>query len=163
MVQIIEHLSYEAVTETYDIDIFTDSQCKKDFSKAGKPLKRHIYHYVITDLKNERTFVQEFDMSSEVVGYAKHPKGFCIPTSVSNYNPDWAISFKEGSVKHVYFVAETKGSMSSMELKDIEKLMTKCARKFFGEINREINPENVKYDVVNCFGRLMEIVGSDTV
>ena len=160
---IIEHLSYDAVSETHDIDIFTDGQSKQDFSKAGDPLKRHIYDYVITDSKTERTFVQELDTSSEVVVYAKLPKGFSIPTPVGNYNPDWAISFKEGSVKHVYFVAETKGSMSSMELREIEKTKIECARKFFDEINRKINPDNVKYDVVNSFGKLMEIVGAGTV
>ena len=155
---IIEHLSYDAVTETHDIDIFTDGQSKQDFSKAGEPLQRHIYDYVITDSRIERTFVQELDTSSEVVVYAKLPKGFSIPTPVGNYNPDWAISFKEGSVKHVYFVAETKGSMSSMELREIEKTKIECARKFFDEINRKINPDNVKYDVVNSFGKLMELV-----
>ena len=158
---IIEHLSYDTVSETHDIDIFTDGQSKQDFNKAGDPLKRHIYDYVITDSKTERTFVQELDISSEVIVYAKLPKGFSIPTPVGNYNPDWAISFKEGSVKHVYFVAETKGSMSSMELREIEKTKIECARKFFDEINCKINPDNVKYDVVNSFDKLMEIVGPD--
>ncbi|SEH05232.1 type III restriction-modification system endonuclease [Candidatus Venteria ishoeyi] len=160
---IIEHLSYDAVTETHDIDIFTDGQSKQDFSKAGDPLKRHIYDYVITDSKTERNFVKELDTSSEVVVYAKLPKGFSIPTPVGNYNPDWAISFKEGTVKHVYFVAETKGSMSSMELREIEKTKIKCARKFFDEINRKIDPENVKYGVVNSFSKLMEIVGAGAI
>ena len=156
---IIEHLSYDAVTETHDMNIFTDGQSKQDFSKAGKPLKHHIYDYVITDSKLERSFVKELDTSSEVVVYAKLPKGFFIPTPVGSYNPDWAISFKEGVVKHVYFVAETKGSMSTMELREIEKTKIECARKFFDEINRKINPNNVKYDVVNSYGKLMEIVG----
>ena len=43
-----------------------------------------------------------------------------LPTPVGDYNPDWAISFKKGKVKHIYFVAETKGSMSSMSLRQIE-------------------------------------------
>jgi len=157
---IVEHLSYNSITETHDTDIFTDEQSKQDFSKAGAALKRHIYDYVITDSKTERTFVNELDTSSEVIVYAKLPRGFSIPTPVGNYNPDWAISFKEGAVKHVYFVAETKGSMSSMELREIEKTKIKCARKFFDEINRKINPENVKYDVVNSYGKLMDIVGA---
>ena len=77
---IIERLSYDAVTETHDIDIFTSGQSKQDFSKAGEPLKRHIYDYVITDSKTERAFVEELDTSAEVVVYAKLPKGFSIPT-----------------------------------------------------------------------------------
>ena len=118
---IIEHLRYNPVNETYDMDIFTNGQSRQDFSNAGEPLKRHIYDYVITDSKIERKFVNELDTCSEVVVYAKLPKGFLIPTPVGNYNPDWAISFKEGTVTHVYFVAETKGSMSTMQLRDIEK------------------------------------------
>ena len=155
---IIEHLTYDPVEDKFDIDIFSAGQTKQDFSKAGDKLKRHIYDYVITDSGIERDFVKELDTCSEVVVYAKLPRGFLIPTPVGDYNPDWAVSFHEGSVKHVYFVAETKGSMSSMVLNEIEKTKIKCARKFFDEINRKYAPENVKYDVVNSFGKLMEIV-----
>jgi len=156
---IIEHLTYDTISETHGIDIFTDGQSKQDFTKAGEPLKRHIYDYVITDSKTERSFVDELDTSAEVVVYAKLPKGFFIPTPVGNYNPDWAITFKEGRVKHIYFVAETKGSMSSMELREIEKTKIECARKFFDEINRKINTKNVKYDVISSYGALMNMVG----
>ncbi|MBS0461827.1 MAG: restriction endonuclease subunit R, partial [Proteobacteria bacterium] len=155
---IVEHLAYDAVEERYDTDIFTAGMTKQDFSKAGDKLKHHIYDYVLTDSKVERGFVTELDTSSDVVVYAKLPRGFLIPTPVGDYNPDWAISFKEGAVKHIYFVAETKGSISSMELREIEKTKIQCARKFFDEMNRHYAPENVKYEVVDSFGKLMEIV-----
>lgn len=155
---IIEHLAYDPVEDKFDLDIFTAGQTKQDFSKAGDKLQRHIYDYVLTDSNIERTFVKELDTSSDVVVYAKLPRGFLIPTPVGDYNPDWAISFKEGVVKHIYFVAETKGSMSTMELREIEKTKIKCARKFFDEMNRRYAPENVKYDVVDSFGKLMEVV-----
>lgn len=151
---IIEHLVYDPIAETHDIDIFTQGQSKQDFSKAGSPLKRHIYDYVITDSNIEREFVKELDTSAEVVVYAKLPKGFFIPTPVGNYNPDWAISFHEGAVKHIYFVAETKGSMSTMVLDSIEKTKIACARKFF----TKITSDQVKYDVVDSYGKLMELV-----
>ncbi|MGA5719317.1 type III restriction-modification system endonuclease [Pseudomonas atacamensis] len=155
---IIEHLAYDPVEDKFDLDIFTVGQTKQDFSKAGDKLKRHIYDYVITDSGIEREFVKELDTCTDVVVYAKLPRGFLIPTPVGDYNPDWAISFKEGAIKHVYFVAETKGSMSSMDLRPIEATKIECARKFFDEINRKYAPENVKYDVVNSFGKLMELV-----
>ena len=151
---IVEHLTYDAINETYNLDIFTQEKSKKDFSKAGEPLKHHIFDYVFTDSKIERDFVNELDTSEEVVVYAKLPKGFFIPTPVGNYNPDWAISFKEGTVKHIYFIAETKGSMSSMELRQIEECKIDCARKFFSKITSD----QVKYDVVDSYGKLMEIV-----
>ncbi|MCK5690192.1 type III restriction endonuclease [Myxococcota bacterium] len=156
---IIERLSYDETSERHDIDIFTAAQSKQDFTQAGEKLKNHIYDYVVADSKVEREFANELDTSAEVVVYAKLPRGFLIPTPVGDYNPDWAISFKEGSVKHVYFVAETKGSMSTLELRGVEETKIQCARKFFGKLNERINSEHVKYDVVTDYGKLMDIVG----
>ena len=156
---IIERLSYDEIADRHDIDIFTTGQSKQDFSKASEKLKNHIYDYVVTDSKIEKAFVHELDTSTEVVVYAKLPHRFFIPTPVGDYNPDWAISFKEGAVKHIYFVAETKGSMSSMELRAVEATRIECARKFFEEINERVERDRVRYDVVTDFGKLMEIVG----
>lgn len=103
---------------------------------------------------NERTFVGELDASAEVVVYAKPPRTFYIPTPVGNYNPDWAIAFQSGAVKHVFFVAETKGSMSSMDLRKIEEAKIECARKFFARITSE----QVRYDVVDGYSKLMALV-----
>ena len=155
---IVEHLAYDPVEERYELDIFTAGQTKQDFSKSGAKLGRHIYDYVQTDSDIERKFVKELDTASEVVVYVKLPRGFLIPTPVGDYNPDWAIAFKEGLVKHVYFVAETKGSMSSMELRKIEETKIACARKFFDQLNLKYAPENVTYDVVNSVDKLMKLV-----
>jgi type III restriction enzyme len=155
---IIEHLAYDPVEDKFDLDIFTTGLTKQDFSKAGDKLQRHIYDYVLTDSTIEREFVKVLDTSSDVVVYAKLPKGFFIPTPVGDYTPDWAISFKEGVIKHVYFVAETKGSMSSLDLRPMEQTRIDCARKFFDEINRRFAPEAVKYGVVNSYEKLLELV-----
>jgi type III restriction enzyme len=155
---IIEKLGYDEVEDRYDTDIFTAAQTGQDFSRATGKLNRHVYDYCVTDSDVERNFVDELDTSSEVVLYAKLPRGFLIPTPVGDYNPDWAISFKQGTVKHVYFVAETKGSMSSMKLREIEKTKIECARKFFEEINQQIETEKVKYDVVTDYAELMDLV-----
>lgn len=159
---IIEHLSYDALTETYDTDIFTNSQSKQEIAKADTKINKHIYDYVVTDSKTERTFVTDLDISAEVAVYAKLPKGFSIPTPVGNYNPDWAISFKKGTVKHIYFVAETKGSLSSLQLRGIEEIKIKCARKYFAEINQKIHLEKVKYAVVANYSQLINIVKGES-
>lgn len=156
--EIIEHLAYDPIDEKFDLDIFTASQAAPDFSRFSAKLHRHIYDYASTDSEVERQFVKELDTSSEVVVYAKLPRGFLIPTPVGDYNPDWAISFKAGSVKHVYFVAETKGSLSSLELRRIEETKIACARKFFADMTRRFAPEQVKYEVVDSFARLMDVV-----
>lgn len=154
---IVEHLAYDALEDRFDSAIFTENQTAQDFSKAGSKLKKHVYDYVITDSKIEREFVTELDTSHEVAVYAKLPRGFFIPTPVGDYNPDWAIAFTEGSVKHVYFVAETKGSLSTLQLKGVEDAKIECARKFFASLS-EKNGSDVTYDVVTDYTELMQLV-----
>ncbi|WP_322920648.1 type III restriction-modification system endonuclease [Nocardioides renjunii] len=154
---IVEHLAYDALEDRFDAAIFTQSQTAQDFSKAGEKLTKHIYDYVVTDSKIERAFVTELDTSAEVAVYAKLPRGFFIPTPVGDYNPDWAVAFTEGSVKHVYFVAETKGSLSTLQLKGVEEAKIDCARKFFAALS-EKQDQSVKYDVVTDYTELMQLV-----
>jgi type III restriction enzyme len=154
---IVEHLTYDTLEDRFDAAIFTENQTKQDFAKAGEKLTKHVYDYVVTDSKIERKFVTELDISGEVAVYAKLPRGFFIPTPVGDYNPDWAIAFKEGSVQHVYFVAETKGSLESLQLKGIENAKIECARKFFAALNAKHSQE-VKYDVVTDYSELMTLV-----
>lgn len=154
---IVEHLAYDALEDRFDTAIFTENQSAQDFAKAGEKLKKHVYDYVVTDSKIERDFVTELDTSTEVEVYAKLPRGFFIPTPVGNYNPDWAIAFTEGSVRHVYFVAETKGSLSTLQLKGVEDAKIACARKFFADVNKKFEGQ-VKYDVADSYSKLMELV-----
>ena len=151
---IIEHLAYSPLDKTHSLDIFTSDKTKVDLSR-GIPVNRHVYDYVFTDSDTERKFVTQLDASTEVIVYSKLPNGFYIPTPVGNYNPDWAIAFESGKVRHLYFIAETKGSMSSMELREIEKSKIECARRFFSDIASE----NVRYDVVDSYEKLMGLVG----
>ena len=102
----------------------------------------------------ERKFVEKLDISDEVAVYAKLPKGFHIPTPVGNYSPDWAIAFVQGKVKHIYFIAETKGSMSSMELREIEKNKIACAEKLFAQLSTN----EVTYGKIDSYDQLMSLV-----
>jgi type III restriction enzyme len=157
---IVEHLAYETLADRFDTAVFTENQTRQDLAKAGGKLKRHIYDYVVTDSQTERDFVTELDTSEEVVVYAKLPRGFFIPTPLGHYNPDWAVAFKEGSVKHVYFVAETKGSLSSLQLREVEKSKIECARRFFARLNGQAGAEQVSYDVVTSYGELRQLAGA---
>lgn len=155
---LIEQLVYDPIDERYDADIFTAAEIGQDFSRATERLKNHVFDYCITDSGVERDFVGELDTSAEVEVYAKLPRGFLIPTPVGDYNPDWAIVFRAGAVKHIYFVAETKGSMSSLALRDLERAKIDCAKKFFAKL-AETNPTpNVRYGVADSYNKLMEIV-----
>src|SRR5690606_27850656 len=90
---IVEALTYDVVNETFEETIFTQNTIKGQFGHNAVPAEKHIFDYVVTDSKIERTFAKELDISREVKVYAKLPKGFFIPTPLGNYNPDWAIVF----------------------------------------------------------------------
>jgi type III restriction enzyme len=151
---IVESLTYDVINETFKESIFTQNTLKGHYGKNAIPAEKHIFDYVVTDSKIERTFAKELDISKEVQVYAKLPRGFFIPTPLGNYNPDWAIVFNEGDTKHIYFIAETKGSMESLELRGIEEAKIDCARKHFAKLNTG----QLTYDVVNSYEKLMEIV-----
>lgn len=160
---IVEHLAYDPLGERYDASIFTENQTAQDLSNAGHKLKKSVYDYVVTDSKVERSFVTELDTSDEVVVYSKLPRGFFIPTPVGDYNPDWAIAFREGGTKHLYFVAETKGSMSTLQLKGIEDAKIECARKFFASLNDRTKADGVRYEVVDSYDSLLQLVGAQSI
>ena len=155
---VIERLVYDQVEQRYDVDIFMANQTGQDFSRATAKLKNHVYDYAIVDSEVERNFVTELDASSEVVVYAKLPRGFLIPTPVGDYNPDWAITFKSGSVRHIYFIAETKGTMSSVKLRNEELSKIECARKFFEELASTSFATRVHYEIVDSYEKLMDVV-----
>ena len=157
---IVEHLTYDPLDNRYDSSIFTENQTAQDLSKAGEKLSKSVYEYVVTDSKVERSFVESLDVSDEVVVYSKLPRGFFIPTPVGDYNPDWAIAFRDDATnfKHVYFVAETKGSMSTLQLRGIEEAKIECARKFFASLNDRADHDGVTYDVVKDYDELLQLV-----
>lgn len=153
---IIEHISYDKRKETFDTDIFTEPELKKgQLGVNAMKAKRHLYNYVIYDSAHEKNFAAALEEhSQEVEVYVKLPGGFYINTPVGKYNPDWAIAFYKGKVKHVYFIAETKGDMSSLELRDIEKAKAHCAREHF----RAISGDKIVYDIVDSYDRLWELI-----
>ena len=164
---IVEHVQYHILKETYSVDIFTKNQMilpayMTPIRDDGKPLQKHIYDYITTDSTVERNFAKDLDNSSEVVVYAKLPGGFTIPTPVGSYNPDWAIAFQEGKVKHMYFVAETKGTLEEMKLKGIEKAKIECAGKFFSALGTKGVQYHVTYRKVATYTDLMNMANSES-
>ena len=157
---IIDHVTYNMTEGTYSTDIFTANQTKTDFNKAFKA-KKAIQDYVVTDgtaeKSIERKFAEDLDNAEEVCVYAKLPRSFQIPTPVGNYAPDWAIAFNDNTgIKHIYFVAETKGTMSSLELRPIEQAKIKCARKLFNELSTS----KVRYHDVASYEDLLNVMKS---
>lgn len=152
---IIDHVTYNQIDGSFDSTIFAESKTSEEFKNAYKSLKC-IKEYVFVDGISktesvERRFAEELDKNDEVVVYAKMPRTFYIPTPVGNYSPDWAIAFKEGTVKHIYFLAETKGSMDTFQLRGVENAKIECAKKLFNKMSTS----EVRYEQVTDYSELM--------
>ena len=152
----LQHLNYQLLGSGYpDSEIFTTNLVANDAYKT----KNHIWDYVTTDSKVEETFAKELDATKEVLVYAKLPDNFKIPTPFGSYNPDWAIAFDTALVKEIYFVAETKGSILSEDLKLKEHNKIESAKRFFETLNAQsLGNDKVQYKVVSNIDELMRIV-----
>jgi len=149
---IINNIVYHKTEERYDAKtVFTNN---KSALRNSELLKKHIYDFLTSDSNIESEFAKTLENSTEVVVYAKLPKNFYVSTPVAKYSPDWAIVFDKDKVRHIYFVAETKGSDSDQELKEIEKLKIHCA----GEHFKEISGSEVRFERVSSYESLMNIV-----
>lgn len=150
---IVEHISYNQIEGGYDSSIFIQEKQNQSFSKAYSS-KKHIMDYVFSDSDGERKFASALDRASEVCVYAKLPRSFQIPTPVGNYAPDWAIAFKKGAAKHIFFIAETKGSLDSMELRGVEKAKIACAKKLFNDASTS----DVRFGAISNYDELLNII-----
>lgn len=159
---IVDHITYNQIEGKYESDIFVEEKWEDEYGKAFSARKA-IQDYVFTDgyaadgQSVERKFAEALDTASEVVVYAKLPRGFQIPTPVGNYAPDWAVAFREGTVKHIYFVAETKGTMNSMQLKPIEQAKIQCATKLY----ELLSDKEVVYSQVSDYATLLSIARTE--
>ncbi len=151
---IIEHITYDVIDDRYGTEVFTDPAVKGRLGVNAMKSNKHLYDHIVYDSDNEQKFAEELDTNADVAVYVKLPDGFYISTPVGRYNPDWAIAFYEGTVKHIYFVAETKGSMSTMQLRLIEESKIHCAREHF----KAISNGEVVYDVVDSYKSLLDLM-----
>lgn len=149
---IINNIVYHKVEERHDAKtVFTNN---KSALRSSGLLKKHIYDYLTSDSNTELEFAMALESSTEVVVYAKLPKSFYISTPIANYSPDWAIVFDKDKIRHIYFVAETKGSDSDLELRSIELLKIHCATEHF----KEISGTEVRFERISTYDKLREIV-----
>lgn len=157
---VVEHIEYDQLNEKWDGgEIFINEGITGEYGHnlIDTP-NHHLYDKLRYDSEVEKNFAQELDKSDAVEVYVKLPKKFYINTPMGNYNPDWAIAFKdEAGVKHIYFVAETKGvneGQLDVGVKGVEKAKIECARKHFEKIS---NGDHI-YGVCNSYEKLLELV-----
>ena len=148
---VIEHIAYHKMDRQYEADIFSAQELRGRIGIDAIRSDKSLYDLVVVDSQGvEKRFAEELEQQEMVEVYTKLPRGFYISTPMGKYNPDWAIAFREGSVKHIYFVAETKGSEDVTQLREVEQNKIECARRHFASIS----DSTVKFDVVSSYSTL---------
>ena len=148
---VIEHIAYHKMDQQYEADIFSEQELRGRIGIDALPSTKSLYDLVVVDSQGvEKRFAEELEQQEIVEVYTKLPRGFYISTPMGRYNPDWAIAFREGSVKHIYFVAETKGSEDVTQQREVEQNKIECARRHFASIS----DSTVKFDVVSSYSTL---------
>ena len=152
---VIEHVTYHVLDEKFEKNVFTDVTIRGKVDENAMRAEKHLYNYVVYDSRVEREFAEKLEEAKAVIVYVKLPRSFFIPTPMGKYNPDWAIVFTNNDlVKHVYFVAETKGSTDTNDLRETELGKIECAQKHFAAISGD----KVQYHVVESFDTLKSIL-----
>ena len=148
---VIEHIAYHKMDQQYEADIFSEQELRGRIGIDAIRSDKSLYDLVVVDSQGvEKHFAEELEQQEMVEVYTKLPRGFYISTPMGKYNPDWAIAFREGSVKHIYFVVETKGSEDVTQLREVEQNKIECARRHFASIS----DSTVKFDVVSSYSTL---------
>ena len=155
-IAVIEHVKYHKLDKQFESDIFSNTTLKGKLGVNALESQKSLYDLVVVDSAGiEMNFAKDLEERNEVAVYTKLPGGFYINTPVGHYNPDWAIVFKEGpDIKHIYFVAETKGSLEESQLRESERSKIECARRHFATIG----DSTVSYDVVRNYNDLRDII-----
>lgn len=105
---VIQCIKYEKLNDEFSTDIFTENALRGKLGVNAIESVKSLYDLVVLDsMGTEKNFAESLEHEDDVVVYTKLPRGFYINTPMGKYNPDWAVAFREGSVKHVYFIAES--------------------------------------------------------
>lgn len=153
---VIQCIKYEKLNDKFATDIFTENMLRGKLGINAIESTKSLYDLVVLDsMGTEKNFAESLEHEDDVVVYTKLPNGFYINTPMGKYNPDWAVAFKEGSVKHVYFVAESKGNdLQGSQLRGSEESKIECARRHF----KAISDNGYIYDVAKDYKSLYDIV-----
>ena len=139
---------------TYDSDIFSADSIRGQLGRNAIESTKSLYDLVVMDSQNEVKFAEQLEVKPAIIVYTKIPRGFYINTPMGHYNPDWAIVFKEGELKHIYFVAETKAAFLTGDNRGVEEAKIECARRHFASISSN----SVKYDLITSYDHLISVM-----
>lgn len=137
----IDGISYVKLDgkEYYVQEIFDTTELIANLDRNAVKVEHSVYDYIVYDSSSiERPFAVALDNDPDVKMFFKIPERFKIETPIGTYNPDWAVFLTKNGEEKLYFVLETKGSTSFMDLRTREQLKIHCGIKHFEALNNGI-------------------------
>ena len=125
--------------EYYAQEIFDTEEFIANLDRNAVKVDHSVYDYIVYDSSSiERPFAVALDNDPDVKMFFKIPDRFKIETPIGSYNPDWAVYLTKNGEEKLYFVLETKGSTSFMDLRTREQLKIHCGKKHFEALDNGI-------------------------
>jgi len=148
---VVDGIKYEKIgSNNYDMMLLEEKDFETylddNFYKVVDSSKTIHENYIPLDSSVESQFAKDCETSEQIELYFKLPTWFKIPTPIGNYNPDWAVVFK--NEKKIYFVAETKSTTDLSKLRPDEAMKIRCGEKLYSSI------EDVEFKLVTSVREL---------
>jgi len=128
---IVDGIKYEKINSEYAVQEVFDKDEIIAYMKNLKETQKSITDFIICDSEIEKSFVEEFNKNENVKLFAKMPSNFKINTPIGSYNPDFAVVVEINGEEKLYFVLESKGSVSKEDRRGKENYKIHCAKKHF--------------------------------
>jgi len=131
--------------EYYVQEIFDSAELLANLDRNAVKVEHSVYDYIVYDSGSvEKPFALALDRDPDVKMFFKIPGRFKIETPIGTYNPDWAVYLKRNGEEKLYFILETKGSTSPLELRTREQLKIHCGTKHFEALGNGVDMQTVK-------------------
>ena len=137
---LVDGIKYEQIAGGY----YEQTQFESDelvgyLKQNALPATRSIFTHTIYQSNPEKSFAEKLESDQDVKVYMKLPHWFTVPTPLGDYNPDWAVVLDKNGVEKLYFIIETKGSMSLDDLRFTEDAKIRCGQKHFTSLEQEVS------------------------
>ena len=155
---LVDGIKYERLGDDhyYAQELFQNEELT-GYLKNMLKVKKSVYERVIYESDVEAQFADDLEKSIDVKVYAKLPDWFKVPTPLGGYNPDWAVLVDSDEGERLYFVVETKGSLFTDDIRDVESGKIECGKAHFNAL--KVGESPVRYKVATKFSDLHAAVG----
>ncbi|EPH12277.1 hypothetical protein HMPREF9713_01118 [Myroides odoratimimus CCUG 12700] len=148
---IVDGIKYEKISEEayYDQKMIEEEDLVGYLSKYLVASTKSVFENTLCDSEVEVNLAKEFENSENISLYTKLPSWFKVPTPLGTYNPDWAIMYNKGNGDQLYFITESKGTVSDAFLRPIEKGKIDCGKAHFESIGSRMIVAHTIDDIDN--------------